>query len=305
MSGLMLGLVALAKIFFLLEIDLVAYFVFAAGALLFLLIVLKAVLAFQSVRTQLENLAIASVSPTFTMGTMILTDILVRQNVFVPLANSMWVVAVALHFVLMAYFVLKFIIRSPLTMQSVLPSWFVTFVGIGMIPVTAPDFAQGYTGWLVWLAFIHFVLLLPFVLKRVFIMRDLPIPAKPMITILAAPASLTLLAYLTQYGAKNEPLIYTALIVAQFLYFIVLYELQTLIRMPFYPSFGAFTFPLIVSATTLYVAMQQLENVPIWFEPLFYFELMIASAITFYVLIVYMRYLAIQTVQTTEQLSSK
>ena len=88
MSGLMLGLVALAKIFFLLEIDLVAYFVFAAGALLFLLIVLKAVLAFQSVRTQLENLAIASVSPTFTMGTMILTDILVRQNVFVPLANS-------------------------------------------------------------------------------------------------------------------------------------------------------------------------------------------------------------------------
>lgn len=305
LSGLMLGVMALAKIFFLLEFDLIAYFVFAAGTILFLLIFLKALFEFQSVRTQLENLAIASVSPTFTMGTMIMTDILVRQNVFVPFAYSTWVIAVVLHFILMAYFVLKFIVRSPLTMQAVLPSWFVTFVGIGMIPVTAPNFVQGYTGWIVWLALIHFIVLLPFVLKRVFIMRDLPTPAKPMITILAAPASLTLLAYLTQYGAKNEALIYTALIVAQLLYFIVLYELQTLLKMPFYPSFGAFTFPLIVSATTLYVTMQQLENAPLWFEPLFYFELIIACAITFYVFIVYMRYIAIQTVQSAEQLSSK
>lgn len=305
LSGLMLGIMALAKIFFLIDIALIGNLLFAAGMILFSLIVLKAIFEFTNVRAQLENLAIASVSPTFTMGTMVMTSILLLQNAFVHIAHVIWVAAVVLHIVLMVYFVTKFIVRSPLTMQSVLPSWFVTFAGIGMIPVTAPAFAQEYTKWIVWLGLFNFIVLLPFILKRVFIMRDLPIPVKPMITILAAPASLTLLAYLTQYGTKNEAIIYTGIIVAQLLYFIVLYEVQTLIKMPFYPSFGAFTFPLVVSAMTLYMVTKQLKNEPLWFEPLFYFELIIASAITGYVFIIYMRYLAIQTVQTAEQLSSK
>lgn len=307
LSGLMLGVMALAKILFLLELKLVANIVFAAGVILFLLIVLKVIFQFQNVRSQLEVLPIASVAPTFTMGTMVMSNILVLQDVFVKFAHLLWGFAIVLHVFLMGYFIVKFMIRSPLTMQSVLPSWFVTFVGIGMVPATAPSFAQNYTGWIVWLALFNFIVLLPFVLKRVFVMRDLPIPTKPMITIIAAPASLTLLAYITQYDTTNSAIIYTGLIVAQALYFIVLYELQTLIKMPFYPSFGAFTFPLVVSAMALYTVITQLESAPLWLEPLFYFELIIASCITAYVFFVYMRYLAIQTqtVQAEKQLSSK
>lgn len=305
LSGLMLGIMALAKILFILQLSFFGIVFFAAGALLFLFIVLKVLFQFQNVREQLENLAIASVAPTFTMGSMIMTNILLLHNTFVSFANILWLLAVVLHIILMVYFVVKFIIRSPLTMQSILPSWFVTFVGIGIIPVTAPTFATPYTGWIVWLALINFVVLLPFILKRIFIMRDLPVPAKPMITILAAPASLSLLAYLTQYGANNEAFVYCILIFAQLLYFIVLYELKTLIKVPFYPSFGAFTFPLVVSATALYSALQLLPSPPILLEPLFYFELLIASGVTIYVFFVYMRYLAIQTAHTANQLSSK
>lgn len=294
-SGLMLGVVSLAKILYLVDFTLGAHILFAAGLLLFIALILKVIFNFINVREQLANSAIASVAPTFTMGTMVIASVFWLQNTFVLLANALWLMAVILHVFLMGYFIVRFMIKETVTIQAVLPSWFVTFVGIGMVPITAPPFAIDFTEWIIWFATLNFIILLPFVLKRVFIMRDLPIPVKPMITIIAAPASLILLAYLIYYGANNEEFIYIGLIIAQFFYFLVLYELQTLLKMPFYPSFGAFTFPLIVSATTLFTAFINLPNAPLWLETVFYVELTIATIITLYVFFAYMRYLVVQT----------
>ena len=300
LAGLMLGVVALAKLFFQMDLNLPANLLFVVGTILFLLLLCKIVLTFNDVLHDLKNPVIASVAPTFTMGTMVLMSILMMQNTFVTAANIIWVIAAITQLVIVGYFVVTFVVKSKVTLQSVFPSWFVMFVGVGMMPATAPQFAKSITVVILYVALTMFVILLPIVLKRVFIARDLPVPAKPMITILAAPASLCLVAYMTQFEAANATVITVLLVIAQVLYFIVLYELQTLLKMPFYPSFGAFTFPLVVSATALYGATNIIGDGAQWLEMLVYFETIIATAIVCYVVFMYAKYI-IESVQKSSR----
>ncbi|MER2000911.1 MAG: TDT family transporter, partial [Lysinibacillus sp.] len=272
-------------------LELPANLLFVIGAIFFILLLLKVLLTFGDVIRELHNPIIASVAPTFTMGTMVISSVLMMHHTAIVLAYTMWSLAVVVQFMLIGFFIVTHIVKATVTLQSVFPSWFVTFVGIGMMPLTAPDFAKPYTIGILYAALAMLVLLLPLVLKRVFVVRDLPIPTKPLITILAAPASLCLTAYLNVVEAPNTMLVTILLVLAQVLYFIVLYELQTLIKMPFYPSFGAFTFPLAVSATALYSAYNAIGNGAQWMEMLIYFETIIATAVVCYVVVVYSKYL--------------
>ena len=300
LSGLMLGVVALAKLFFLMGLDLPANLLFVIGTIFFILLVLKAMVTFGDVLRDLQNPVIASIAPTFTMGTMVIASILMMHHVIVPVANTIWVIAAILQFMIIGYFVMNFIVKSKVTLQSVFPSWFVTFVGIGMMPATAPDFAKPYTEGILYVALTMLVILLPIVLKRVFVARDLPLPTKPLITILAAPTSLCLTAYVTQFDVPNTTLVTILLVIGQVLYFIVLYEVQTLIKMPFFPSFGAFTFPLVVSAMALYSSTKLVGNGAQWLEMLVYFETMIATGVVCYVVFVYSKYI-LESIRKTQQ----
>lgn len=294
LSGLMLGVVALAKLFFQIGLDVVANILFAIGVLFFILLTMKACLTLNDVLKDLRNPIIASVAPTFTMGTMIISSILMTYHRLANVSIFLWFIAVIVQFTLIGFFIIHHIVKTNVTIQSVFPSWFVTFVGIGMIPVTAPTFVEPFTIGILYIAITMFLVLLPIIFIRVFVVRDLPIPTKPLITILTAPASLCLTAYLTVMESPNIIVVTGLLIVAQLLYFIVLYKLQTFIKLPFYPSFGAFTFPLVVSATALYSASKVVFVGALWMKIILYFEIIVAAGVVCYVVTVYLKYIFIQ-----------
>lgn len=103
---------------------------------------------------------------------------------------------------------------------------------------------------LFWLAFVIYVAVFPFVLHRV---RTIPLPeaTQPLLTIIAAPASLCLTGYLASFAHPNLAFATGMLIFAQCLYFLTLFSIRQYTRLSFYPSFAAFTFPLVISATAL------------------------------------------------------
>ena len=301
MSGLMLGVVSLAKLFFLLEADMPANILFVIGTLLFILLLLKAIFLLPDVLQELKNPVIASVAPTFTMGMLVIASIFRLHNVAHTLSTIVWIVAAILQLVLVIYFVIAFIYKSQWSIQSVLPSWFVLFVGIAMMPATAPQFAKPFTQIVFYVALTMLVILMPVVLSKIFILRDIPVPAKPLITILAAPTSLCTTAYIGQFEHIHSTVLAVLIIVAQLLYFIVLYEVQTLIKMPFFPSFGAFTFPLVVSAMALKMTSEHLVLHTEWMDIVIYFETIIATGITVYVLFMYMKFIILKTKNSIQQ----
>jgi len=138
------------------------------------------------------------------------------------------------------------------TSSSVLPSYFVVFVGIVTVSVTAPLFDHLALGrFSFWFGLISFFALLPFVVNRVLVLKNLPEPIQPTITIMAAPASLLLAGYLKSFPDRS---VMTMLILACFslgMLAVVLAFLPRLLKLKFYPSYAAFTFPFAISAVAV------------------------------------------------------
>lgn len=181
-------------------------------------------------------------------------------------------------------------------MRDLFPSWFIPFVGFGMITVTAPEF-QAYTlgQWMLWISFVGYVILLPFILIKVLVCRDLPDKIAPLITILSTPGSLCLAGYLVIVDEINIWFVIGLYIVSQLSYFIALAHLPKLLRLPFYPSYSAFTFPLVISATVsnsiLHLGWLTATWAKVLFNILVVVELSIAFGMVVYVSVRYTHYL--------------
>lgn len=220
--------------------------IISAGILL--LLVSKIIIDSKAVLEGLKNPVIASVSPTFSMGIMILATYVKPSSP--SLAYGMWILGLLIHAVLIIYFTKEFLFNF--NIKKVFPSYFVVYVGIVVGSVTAPAFNSLSIGKpLFWFGFISYLLLLPIVLYRVFKIKGIPEPAIPTITIFAAPASLCLAGYMSSFSEKNMMLVGLLTALSLIMLIGVLLYMNKMLRLRFYPSYAAFTFPLVISAIAI------------------------------------------------------
>lgn len=124
--------------------------------------------------------------------------------------------------------------------------------------------------------------------------KGVPEPAIPSLTILAAPASLCLAGYMNSFETKNLILVYVLVTLAQVLYWGVILYLPKMLKSQFYPSYSGFTFPLVISGIGLKLTNGFLTKSgnPISFLPaLVTLEEILALAACIYVLIRYLGFL--------------
>ena len=170
------------------------------ASFVFLALILKMIINKESVRKELENPVVASVFPTLTMGMMLLAT---YMKPFVPgVAILLWGAAIVLHAVLIVRFSMTYL--RDFNIKKVFPSWYIVYVGIVVGSVTSPAFQMQALGRLLfWFGLTSYIALLPLVLKRVFVTREIPEPALPTLVILCAPASLLLAGYVNAFAQKN------------------------------------------------------------------------------------------------------
>lgn len=219
------------------------------ATLLILFMIIKVMVLLKNSFTNMWDPIVASVAPTFTMALMILSGFWKRWGLGMA-SNLVWLVAVILQFFLIGVFVYVHLMKKRVKLHHVYPSWFVTFVGIGVIPVTANEFFPFLGVPLLQLSLLTYGIMFPIVCFRL-IRHRLPAATKPLLTIMAAPASLCLTGYLSIVEDPNFMLSTVGLIFAQVLYWITLTLVVKYMFGDFYPSFAAFTFPLVISATAL------------------------------------------------------
>jgi exfoliative toxin A/B len=259
-----------------------------------LLIIGKVIVNHKAVKEDLNNPVIASVAPTFSMGIMMLSRFL--KPYAASAAYIMWIIGLLLHCALIIYFTKKFVFSF--NIKKVFPSYFVVYVGIVVGSVTAPAFNAATLGRVIfWFGFAAYLILLPVVLYRVFRIKDIPEPALPTITIFAAPASLCLVGYMSSFQQKNMFIVGFLAIISTLTFFAVLIYLPKLLKLKFYPSYSAFTFPCVISATAIKVTNTFLNNsdkaVPM-LKYLVRVEELIAVVIVLYVLLRYIDFLFIK-----------
>lgn len=261
--------------------------------IILVLVLLKIIIYPKEVVEGLANPVIASVFPTLSMGIMILATYI--KPVASSLGFSMWIVGLILHAVLIIYFTKSYILNFDI--KKVFPSWFIVYVGIVVGSVTAPIFNMIKIGQvLFWFGLASYLILLPVVLKRTFKVKEIPEPALPTIVILSAPVSLCLAGYINSFPEKNMYLLWILVGLSQLTLLYILTQLPKLFKLKFYPSYSAFTFPIVISALSLKLTngfLTKIEKPVAILKYLVKFEEALAIGIVLYVLFRYISFLLV------------
>ncbi|MDO6632236.1 TDT family transporter [Bacillus thuringiensis] len=299
-SGLVLALFSIAKLQISFHMNVLAYVMLTLGIVFLAGLFCKIFYTPKQVLNDLKNPIIAAVSPTFTMAIMVLCSIFMIKS---AIWEVIWIIAVIVHFALMIYFTYRFVLKSKVTMSHIYPSWFIMYIGMAIMPLTAGNLAPSITTVVFWASIVFYIILLPLVLIRIFVRKNLEIPTQPLTTILCAPGSLALAAYLAHFNTKSIGLIWILLILSQTLYIIVLWQLPKLLRLPFYPSYAAFTFPLVICATAFTNTLKYLGYNGMLGHWVSIIETIIASTMVIYVAIRYSIFL-IQQIKQKQSVQS-
>ena len=257
------------------------------SAVLLILYLVKMIRYPDSFREDMQNPIMASVFCTSTMALMLLAGYL--KPYIGVVADVIWYAAIVLHVVLMLYFTAKFILK--LQMPKVFASYFIVYVGIVVASVSAPAFgATGLGTGIFWFGFAALLVLLVLVTWRYAKFCEIPPPAQPLFCIYTAPTSLCLAGYIQSVQNKSIAMIAFLAILATVLYLVVLVKLPKYLKMPFFPSYAAFTFPFVIWAIAMKQTMACLANMgsPMsWLNVVVIVETVVAVVLCVYTLVRY------------------
>lgn len=254
-GGVALGLAALGIL--LKPLSAIAYAACGLCATgLLLLLAGRAIVDFPSFRKDFDNPILASVSATSLMALMQLSTYL-APFAYLP-ALGLWAAAICLHVALIAWFSVRHV--AAFDLKKVYPTFFICYVGIIVASVTSPAYGLEALGMaFFWFGFVAYAALLVVVTLR-YAKHPVEEGARPLFCIYTAPMSLSLAGYLAT--SPQPHLVFAAVlaVAAQLLLIAVLVRLPSLLRLKFYPSYAAMTFPFVITATALDRTLGALAN---------------------------------------------
>lgn len=267
---------------------------YACGILacfLLILVLLKLILFPHMIIADMKNPIMASVAATFPMALMLLSTYI--KPWIGNVARFILFFAILLHIILIIWFTVKFILK--VQMPKVFASYYIVYVGIAAAAVTAPAYNALSIGTAAfWFGFITLILLFILITVRYVKYKEVPEPAKPLICIYAAPTSLCIAGYVQSVTPKSRGFLLAMLIAATILYVFALIKAIRYLKLKFYPSYSAFTFPFAVSAVAVKQTMACLANMghPIpWLSYIVLIETIIAVVFVLYTFIRYMQFI--------------
>ena len=203
-----------------------------------------------NVANELKNPAVLSVFPTTTIAIILLCAY--AKPFLGMVAVYIWYMAVAAHLFIMALFVKLFVIDFRL--QNVLPSWFIVSAGIVAASVSSPIMNTQTLGQILFYLGLFLSIAMAVVVIYRMMKIPLPEPLRPVTAIFTAPAGLLIVGYFSAFEFKSDLLIYIMLIIAVIGYIYVCVSMFSLLKLKFYPTYVAFTFPFVISAAAFRAA---------------------------------------------------
>ena len=214
--------------------------------IIIVLLTIKFTLGYDELKKEMENPVIATVLATYPMSIMLLASF--SKKYIGLLSMPVWIIGIFLDFCVVFYAIYNFIIKER-HINKIYPTWFITFVGPAVVTVTAINYNLEMLGLIYfYFSYINYLLLLPFVLYRVYKYKHYKDGDYPTITVFSAPGGLLLASYMIGVTQKSNIILAILIPLTILLFIFVLFQLPYLLKRKFYPSFSAFTFPLVICA---------------------------------------------------------
>ena len=269
--------------------EIVRYGCGIVSVILLILVILKLILDHPHARSELKTPVPLSVLPTVTMTLMLLCTYI--KPFLGDATTYLWYVVVATQVIIMLGFITRFV--RDFKLESVFASWFVVAVGIVVASVTAPAMNAIFVGQIAfYIGLSLYILTLPVVIYRLVKRPAMMEPFTLTTAIFTAPASLLLVGYLNSFAEQvDQTVVYALLVTAAVMYLYVSAKMISMLRVKFYPTYAAFTFPLVISATAFRQAHVFLTAQGFsFFAPVAMLSMIIAITIVVYVFVRYIMY---------------
>ena len=196
--------------------------------------------------------------PSFSISLLLLSIIWQQEA---ELSRYLWLVGTLVQLLLTFYVMNSWIHHTHYTLSHANPSWFIPVVGNIIVPITGSQL--GYTE-LSWFCFsigiVFWIVLLTIILYRLFFHEPLATRMTPMLFILLAPPSVGFVSYtslVTELDTFARVLYYVAL----FLGLLLASNISRFIKVPFFISSWAYSFPL-AALTIATMKMAHLTAIP-------------------------------------------
>jgi len=252
--------------------------------ILILLVLIKLIKYPSTFKEDLNNPVLASIIATLSMALMLISNF-IYPYLGNTISISLWIMAVVIHIFFVINYILKFVLHFEITDYTA--GSFVVFAGIQMIAITAPTFHQEFIGTIAfWFSFISVILVFAAITYR-YVKIRIPEPTKPIIGVYAAPISLCAVGYLSSVYPNNLYLVMLFYVITKILYIMVLTKFIQYWKYPFYPTYAAYTFPIVINAVTTLFTMKYLSKLGIVLPYMQYeliLEIIIAILLVSYVL---------------------
>jgi tellurite resistance protein len=211
----------------------------------------------KAVITELHNPIKLNFFPAISISLLLISIALISLHT--QLAQIIWMIGVALHFVITLYVMRVWIHHEQFEINHINPAWFIPVVGNVLIPITGTHFGYVELSWFFFsIGMVFWIVLFTIIFYRILFHQPLPGKLLPTLFILIAPPAVGFLSYTALTGGVDafaRVLYYIAL----FLTILLLTQADYFKRIPFFLSWWAYSFPL-AAITISTMKMYQLTH---------------------------------------------
>ena len=203
---------------------------------------------------------------------LVLSVVLLERNMSASFYS--WAVGTMLQFIASIVIISAWIQNDYFKIEQMTPGWFIPIVGSVIIPIAGVKHGFVELSWFFFsVGILYWLILLVIVLYRMFFHAPIAEKLLPTLFILFAPPAIGFIAYVRLTGGGLDSFARVLYYFSLFMFLIVLYQLPRLLKIRFYLSWWAYSFPMAAKTLASFL-MASLTHDPLinaiaWFELVF------------------------------------
>jgi tellurite resistance protein len=195
-----------------------------------------------AVSREIHNPVKLNFFPAFSISLLLIAIFLLPVNAAV--AHGFWITGVAFHFVFTLYVMKVWIHHEGLEVHHINPAWFIPVVGNVLVPIAGTRLGYSEISWFFFsIGIVFWLVLFTIIFYRVLFHQPLPDKLMPTFFILIAPPAVGFLSYVSLAG-ELDAFARVLYFLALFLTILLLTQYRYFLRLKFFLSWWAYSFPL-------------------------------------------------------------
>ena len=195
--------------------------------------------------------------PTISIGLILVSIALLPYSEDVSF--MVWTLGAALHLGFTLYVLSAWLHKTHFEVAHINPAWFIPIVGNILVPIAGVEHASPEISWFfLSIGLVFWLVLLTIIFYRMFFHQPLPAKLLPTLFILIAPPAAGFISWFQLVGEVNafgRVLYYVAI----FLTLMLLTQAPRFLKLEFFLSWWAYSFPMAAMTLATFLMYEQLE----------------------------------------------